>query len=260
LIIGGIRCATGWIAQCLREHPEVFVAPDETHFFDRHYEKGVSWWQQSYFGTFGGEDAVVDKTASYLYDPDAPTRIANTLPRVKLICSFRDPIDRMYSDYIRKSIYKESSFAEATTYSSQLVQRSLYYQHLKRYLAVFPRTSILIKIYEDKNAEQANFIQDIYDFLDVNKAFVPPSAYVRTKPGVLERQNKILLLIYRLFFNRHLKSPMIFRKLYSRLRPERDPMDLDPETLERLRHLVRSDILELEAILGRELNLWRSKG
>ena len=52
LIIGAARCATGWISQCLREHPDIFVASDETRFFDENYKKGLGWWEQRYFNTW----------------------------------------------------------------------------------------------------------------------------------------------------------------------------------------------------------------
>lgn len=258
LIIGGVRCATGWMAQCLREHPNVFVAPDETHFFDRHYDRGREWWLETYFAEYTSEKAIGDKTASCLYYPDVPHRIRASLSDVRLICSLRDPIERLYSDYVRKEMYNSSPLLEAVEEHEELVDRSMYSRHLQRFFAVFPRDQILIQIYEDKFTDPVAFIRNIYTFLDVDPAFVPPSAHVRTKPGVRERRNPILLLLYRLLFSRHYTTPLLLRTLYSKLRPDRDRVDIDDDTFEELQRIFQTEIDTLEKMLDRRLDCWRT--
>lgn len=265
LIIGAARCATGWISQCLREHPEIFVARDETRFFDRHYDKGLAWWEQTYFSGYKGEKAVGEKTANYMYDPKVPRRIAVSLPEAKLICCLRDPIERMYSHYISRirsgEIAKTSTLFQEATSDTDLVPRGLYFKQLKRFLGVFPRENLLIKIYEDKYIDSVGFIKDIYEFLDVDSTFIPPSINLQTKQGAFEHKNKLGFTASQVLF--HPKSPFsrvhAFRVLYSRIRPKWNTLNADEHSLKRLAMLFDTDITELEIFLSRDLRCWKSK-
>lgn len=43
--IGAMKCATTWISECLRCHPEIFMnCPTEIHLFSNHYDKGFDWY------------------------------------------------------------------------------------------------------------------------------------------------------------------------------------------------------------------------
>ena len=65
IVAGGMRCATGWIRQCLKEHPDIFMASKEPHYFDRNFEKGLDWYY-SFFEDYSGEQVIGEKTATYL--------------------------------------------------------------------------------------------------------------------------------------------------------------------------------------------------
>lgn len=261
LIIGAMRCATGWIRQCLREHPDIFITRYETHFFDCHYYKGLGWWERKYFSGYNGERAVGEKTASYLHDPKVPQRIADSLPEVKLICCLRDPIDRMYSHYLMRARSDKGlqavTLLQAATRDSDFVQRSLYFKQIKWFLEVFPQENLLIKIYEDKDIDPAGFIQDIFEFLEVDRTFVPPSARLQTKPGALENKNRLWFATSRILI--HPKSPLLLKKLYSKIRPKWDDLGLDEDSLRKLARLFGADIAELEIFLNRYLRCWKSK-
>ena len=43
--IGAMKCATTWISECLRYHPEIYMSsPKEIHFFSAYYDKGLDWY------------------------------------------------------------------------------------------------------------------------------------------------------------------------------------------------------------------------
>ena len=55
LVIGASRAGTTWIDANLRRHPEVFMhATKELHFFDRHYDKGLEYYEKCFEG-YGGQ-------------------------------------------------------------------------------------------------------------------------------------------------------------------------------------------------------------
>jgi len=261
LIIGAMRSATGWIRQCLNEHPNIFVARFETHFFDRNYERGLSWWEETHFSEYNGERAIGEKTATYLCDPKIPRRIINIIPEAKLICCLRDPMDRAYSHYVwwvrTKSDTKTPSFPEAATLESDFVQRSLYFKQLNWFLEEFPRERILIKIYEDKEKDSLTFIQDIFNYLGVDSEFIPPSFNLQTKRGALENVNKFWFRTSRILLNP--RAPLVFKKIYKKIRPRWESPSIDEDTLINLGHFFKEDILGLEKFLKRDLGCWKSK-
>ena len=261
LVIGAMRCATGWMRQCLMEHPEIFMARLETHFFDRHYEKGPEWWVKTHFREHGSERVVGEKTATYLHDQKVPQRIAETLPDVKLICCLRDPIERSHSHYLmrarNRSVPHTPSFMEEATEESELIQRSLYFKQIEWFLKEFPRENMLVKIYEDKLDDPVGFIRDIYEYLGVDATFKPPSAYLQTKPGSFENQNKFWYTASRLFL--HQRAPLFIKKAYNKIRPVREGPSLEEDVLRELAPFFKSDISGLEDFLNRDLRCWKSK-
>ncbi|GFY60679.1 heparan sulfate glucosamine 3-O-sulfotransferase 2 [Trichonephila inaurata madagascariensis] len=45
LIIGVKKCGTRALLEFLRVHPDVRASGPETHFFDRHYQRGLEWYR-----------------------------------------------------------------------------------------------------------------------------------------------------------------------------------------------------------------------
>ena len=262
LIIGAVRCATGWISQCLREHPSIYMASDETHFFDRHYSEGLDWWEQNYFNDWKNEKVVGEKTANYLHNSSVPLRIASSLPGIKLICCLRDPIDRMYSHYIFRNrgesrAHDAHSFMQDAHLQSDLVQRGQYFKQLKWYLELFPIEDLLVKIYEDKDIDEKAFIQEMYNFLNVEQQFVPSSINLQTKLGAIEHKNQFWRFMSR--FMNYRKSPIYLRLLYQRIRPKEECFIKDEDCLFNLALYFKKDIEQLEQFLNRDLNCWKTK-
>lgn len=176
--LGAQRSGTSWIYSCLNDHPEICIPIKEIHFFsrERNYPKGIEWYERIFDrcppGTKAGEFST-----SYLYDKKTPSRIAKYYPKVKLIASLRNPIDRAYSNYrndiMAGNIPDSVSFEGALENHPEYLEQGLYTQQLKRYLKYFNRNQMLILIYDDLCNNSAGFIKDVYDFLGVNADFSP---------------------------------------------------------------------------------------
>lgn len=259
LVIGGMRCATGWIRQCLTEHPDVYMPKYETHFFDRGYEKGLSWWL-NFFNDWNGQRAIGEKTASYLHDNSVADRVSELYPNMKFICCIRDPVERMYSHYMMNIGNDKSpinlSFNDVATENSDYFRRSLYFTHLKKYLNHYPEKNILILIYEEKVKDPYSFIENIYKFLEVNPSFIPPSLHIQMKQGSFEHGSLFWRLISSIMI--HSRAPKILKKIYSKLRPE-PCVDIDEETYLRLGPLFADEIYGIEEILNRKMNSWKTR-
>lgn len=179
IIIGGMKCATTALYFYLAKHPKVIPAVrKEVHFFDSHYSKGLDWYRghfpfyRNYIPIVSSSKEFITGEASpnYMIYPHAPKRIAETLPKAKLIVVLRNPVDRAYSHYKHQvRVGKETlSFEEAIdrederiegelekmiedeTYVSlkyslfSYLHRGIYVDQLKAWFNYFKREQILI--------------------------------------------------------------------------------------------------------------------
>jgi hypothetical protein len=119
LIIGAQKCGTTFLYHLLCQHPYVETASTkEIHFFDTNFAEGVQWYR-SHFLTSSQKNRrkilTGESSPYYIYHPHAAKRVAQVVPRVKLIALLRNPVDRAYSDYNHK--FREArehlSFEEA---------------------------------------------------------------------------------------------------------------------------------------------------
>jgi hypothetical protein len=209
LIIGAQRAGTTSLFGDLRRHPDVrgptageeFVRlRKEVHFFDHRFENGLDWYR-SFFplsverrvARFRGRDLIVgESTPYYLFHPEVPSRVAASLPDVRLIALLRNPVDRAYSHYQHRhrAGYEKLTFEEALAaedkrlaggdellltderyrkhhYNHAYFRRGLYAEQLERWLALFPREQLLVLRSEDFFAQPLETYAEALDFIGV---------------------------------------------------------------------------------------------
>ena len=99
VIIGAQKSASTFLQVCLSEHPDVFMPPGETPFFESpDYENSDISRLESLFNN-RSESKLGIKRPSYIGKPEVPKRIEYHLPDAKLIAVLRNPIDRAVSAY-----------------------------------------------------------------------------------------------------------------------------------------------------------------
>lgn len=260
LIIGAQRCATGWIAAVLGEHPDVYVPATEVRYFDQHYDRGGEWWE-SCITPDKPVQIYGEKTANYLYHPDVPRRIHQTCPDVKLICCLRDPLDRMYSQYLlRKRTDQISScrrFIEEITSDREYIERGLYFRQLRRYFRYFSSDQMCITFYHDMESHRNRFIKGLYQFLGVKDSFTPDGSFDQIKVGRREGDSMILRWLSYLMLSRYSPVRSLYSKFRSRLFP--DPsLPLSTAQEHRLRSMLEPGICNLEDLTGRDLGTWKT--
>ena len=257
IVGGGIRCATGWIRECLSEHPEVYMQPKETHFFDQHFEESLEWYSQ-FFTEHGNKQIIGEKTASYLHDNTVADKIKKTIPDIKLVFCLRDPVARMYSHYTMLASSDEElrkkGFLTSINDYTKFAEWGKYYKQLTPYLSNFPNKNILIQIYEDMESDPYSFMSRIYHFINTEPSFKAPSTKVRTKLGRFEHNSLFWNWLSRIMLNP--KAPFLMRSIYSKIRPNETRNILTEELYLRFADYYKDDIIKLENILGRELSIW----
>ena len=106
-IIGAQKAGSSWLAANLGEHPDVYVAGPEIHYFDKdfNYARGIEWYE-SHFADAGGASRVGEKTPDYLWAegqgceghmPDVHKKLHGAYPDAQLIVVLRNPVERAVS-------------------------------------------------------------------------------------------------------------------------------------------------------------------
>ncbi len=209
LIIGAQRAGTTSLHRYLVQHPGVrtTLRTKGVHFFDTGYGRGMSWYA-SRFPTrltawyVARRHGVALRTGEaspyYLFHPLVPGRVAEHLPRVKLIALLRDPVQRAYSHYqhevargfetlsFEEAIEAEPAVLAAETermladpgYRSfahqhhSYLARGRYAEQLDRWRARFDDRQLLVLSSERFFAQPELVFQQVLDFLEL-PAFTP---------------------------------------------------------------------------------------
>ena len=107
IIIGSIKSGGQSLMYYLRQHPSIEVQHD-VNFFQYTYSNRLESYRayfptsfyKAYLKTFHNTDLVSgEMTSSYIFHPQIPERVKETIPNVKLIVNLRNPVDRAYSAY-----------------------------------------------------------------------------------------------------------------------------------------------------------------
>ena len=265
--VGAQKSGTSWTYACLYEHPQICAPVKEIHFFSRErFEKGKTWYEE-HFIRCAPHTLCGEFSTSYLYSKEAPERIHQLYPRVKIIAILRNPISRAISQYgnaIKAGEIDESmSFESYCQMEPSVLQQGLYSEQLKRYYAFFDRAQVCVLIHEDSKKDPKKFMETIYTFLGVDATFVPSmlgnainTARVpkhRAIEKAMHRTAEFLRLhgmdrlVHRI---RQLGIPDMVRSLNTKKKTQRSAQ----YNTESLHRYFQNDVRELGIILGRDLS------
>lgn len=271
LVTGAAKSGTTWLHLCLSEHPDVFLPnAKELHYFsyDSRYEKGVAWYED-FFPKNSDQSAIGEVSPSYLCSSEAPERIYQYNPQMKLVCILRNPIERAYSHYCMDLVTGTANpdMAIGLGAQSPYVSWGLYHEQLARYLEFFPREQLKVVLFDDLKANPKAFLTDIYEFLGIDASF---SASIMNQPKNTKKSlpkfpktYRSLKSIYRNLMEvpiaRDLLVPLRLKgyfNFFHRLnRGERFP-DLTPERKHFLADFYRQDLAKVSTLLDRDLSSW----
>lgn len=178
IVIGAAKCGTTSLNEYLDAHPDVTMAPEkELNFFveEKNWANGVDW----YGGRFA--DAPVRGEASPAYSAyplyrGVPERIREVVPEVRLVYLVRDPIDRVVSHYLHRSVNWPDMppLAEALdddVLHDWLVTPSRYWLQVERYLECFPDEQLLVLDSDDLRERRAETMRRVFAFAGVDPDF-----------------------------------------------------------------------------------------
>lgn len=203
IILGAQRAGTTSLFNALKQHPDIQPAiRKEVHYFDLHYRKGQAWYRSWFATPFWQKDPDsirwMEATPYYLFHPQVPQRMKQTIPDARLIVLLRNPIDRAFSDYQwQRRMKKESlSFEEALAAETErtageeerlisdqdyvseahnrysYIARGLYARQLERWYNHFPADRLMVLPAESFFLNMAQSLKQIEEFAEL-----PPKTY-----------------------------------------------------------------------------------
>jgi sulfotransferase family protein len=265
IAVGPVRTGTTWLDGVFRGHVGLPAGIKETQFFGWRYGLGIEWYARHFRDC--AQPIVGEFAPTYFYDADARARIAEHLPQCKVICTLREPVERIYSHYKlwRKLAILKAPFADAIAHDQQLISRMAYTPHVRAWRQRFASERTLILIYEDSRHDRQGYIDRICSFTGAPRFNLDAVADDRRMVAHFERAPRNRHLARRA---RRLKDAMEVRG-YLRSLNWIEPIleacmgggepfaPLDPEVAARLRERLAPDLRELEDLLGRDLSIWR---
>lgn len=167
--IGPGRTGTTWLHQALEGHVDLPHGIKETGFFGVRFSKGIDWYAQ-HFRYASGERKIAE-ISTYFIRPHAPERVKQLLPKCRLICTLRNPVDHAYSVYklMRCYVWTRVSFEEALARSPNLDETNRYAFHLKRWFDLFGRENVLVTNYDELRASPQAYLDRICDFVGIER-------------------------------------------------------------------------------------------
>lgn len=288
--IGAEKSGTYWIAECLKEHPEVcFATNKEVYFFndvDPHllkvenpkYKRGIQWYKRQ-FPTCTLSMKRGEWTPTYMFTEKTAQRIKKHFPDTKILISLRNPVKRAFSQYIhdkRIGMIKDISFEQALEENDTYIKKGYYYKHLKPYYKLFPKKNIKVIIFEEFKDNPEKHLRSIHKFIGLKDSnYKPRSLSTKINEGGTAKWPMInFLLIQTEYFLKSHKLDTILRVLEKtgvrklafnfsyyvnrkNYTPDNYPR-MKKETKDRLEKLYKADIRKLSKLLGRNLNVWNS--
>src|SRR5947209_11712139 len=186
-VVAGVQKAgTTAVHDFLAQHSQIALLRDQAlHFFDKeeHFTGEPNY--RILLGNFdpGWRWRVAGEvTADYLYYPRALERIARYNPKMKLIVSLRNPVERAFSQWnMRREKGQEPlEFLDALKRDQETgiwrgprgnayIARSLYSVQLEKIYNLFPRKQVLVLKYEELRRNPFDAIDRVFDFIGVKR-------------------------------------------------------------------------------------------
>jgi hypothetical protein len=273
-IVGVAKAGTTSLHRYLSQHPEVFMSPiKETNFFA--YEERAAADSTAFpirtlteyaelFRDAGMAAAIGESSPRYFGSPVAARRIKELIPDAKIIVSLRDPVDRAISGYFMqvRQGRERRPLAEAISSDAHFVKVSFYFERLRRYFDVFGPAAVKIILFDDLESNAVSTVQELFEFVGVDASFTPDISTRHNSGGVPRSEWLHKLLKSQTL--RDMVRPLAPAALKAAARTLQrrnlvSPPEVSPELRSKLREQFHDDTMQVEALIGRDLSIWREQ-
>ncbi|MDO8433804.1 MAG: sulfotransferase [Candidatus Binatus sp.] len=267
--VGPPRTATTWLHEVLKGRVALPQEKKETDFFSKNYDKGFDWYR-SFFRDADPRLPLGEFSPTYFISDDARTRIARDIPGCRIICSFRDPVDRAYSHWrlMVRNVWTRLEFADAVMSHRDLRESCRYGHYLAAWRNTLGAENVFVIVYEDLEADSQAFVDRVADLIGIERFVVANSPVagrrvhvVPVAPRNLRLARNARNLMAWLNDHRYHGLANSFRQsaLWHFCAERGEPFKpVDRETDARLRDYFRPEIDRLEQLTGRDFSAWKT--
>lgn len=265
--VGPGRAGTTWLHAVLSGHVGLPRDTKETDFFCKNYPKGLRWYRD-YFRGFPPELPLGEICPTYFTSEEARQRIAQHIPSCRIICTFRDPVERIYSGYklMRRNVWTRASFEEAVDKHPRMTEMNRYGFHLRAWHRYFGSENVLVCIYDDLRTDPQGYLDRVADFIGIARFPLDDSAATE-RPGAITHAPRNRRLAQNA---RHVREWLASRRAHRLIQFLEDVGvwklcfeggekfgPLDPGVEARLRERFRPEVEALEELIHRDLSAWK---
>ena len=220
LVAGTQKGGTSALDVYLRSHPQICMANrKEVHFFDN--EKIFRWglikklFYHSNFNPESHHRVIGESTPIYMYWTEAPKRIWQYNPEMKIIIILRNPVERAFSHWnMERDRNKDKlTFWDAIQQERErcretlpfqhrvfsYVDRGFYSQQLRSIWHYFSEKQTLILKNEDLRYNPINTLKRVTDFLEIDAFHHIEATSVHHRPYITymtSKEKDYLIYIY----------------------------------------------------------------
>lgn len=269
LVVGTMKSGTSTLADYLAMHPDIHVAPNEVHYFDKdvNFEKGPGWYSDALKRGCPEDrvDSVIfgEKTPTYSYQLNCAQRIHDLVPDVKLVWIFRDPVKRAFSNYLHRRKKGEDllEFEDAVAREEErmnehrffgYVERSKYVQQVEHFLELYPIEQMHFLLFEDLVANPLAELNRVAGFLG-QQPFPEPLGEVHSNSTRMPLSRRSLWFVGQTLGYEHYvyKVTRTLNTIVTREKPP-FPKELRPTLVEKLRPYNE----RLAELTGLNVDVW----
>jgi len=174
-VVGPPRTGTSWLHTVLSQCAWLSHPTKETRFFDKNFDRGLDWYAAHYKRAVGGR-AVGEVAPTYFASSSARERIAKLIPSARIVCIFRNPVERVVSLYRLKRAYGwiHWTFEDALVRDPELMESSRYAAHLKSWLETFGSSQVMATLHDDMEADAQSYLDRLVDFVGACRIQLEP--------------------------------------------------------------------------------------
>jgi len=306
LIVGAVKAGTTSLHEYLQMHPEIFMSPvKEANYFsdadmlfehfnvdyrqdininldkylDGPMEKKVhiahvrtSEQYHKLFRDAHHAKAIGEVSNSYLYLPSTPSRIKSELPDVKIVMILRNPVERLYSQYlmnlklgkiVERDLLKEieedkKKQIKGWGVSHLYLEVGNYYEQVKRYYDNFPAENIKVILFDDFKKDATGVMKDLFAFLRVDANFEIDMTQRYNEAGMprFGKLNYWLTQIGVYGLVKRIFSPVFKEKVKSLIYTKDNIPKIKDAEKSHLQDYYRNDIEQLSRLINKDLSNW----
>ncbi len=268
IAIGPPRTGTTWLYRALSGRVGLARDTKETDFFSAHYAQGMHWYLDL-FRDCPPDLPMGEISPNYFAAPEAPERIARDIPGCRIVCTLRDPVDRLYSFYrlMRHNGWTRATMAEIAESANPATEASRYAHYLAHWRERCGSARVMVALYDDLERDPQGFLDSICEFIGIAPFSLEGSKLLGKRVNSVTRRPRFALFAERawrlrrwLERRRAVAAIALLRKAgvwrFS-FRGGGEFGPLDPAIEQRLRVRFRPEVEGLERMIGRDLSAWK---